>query len=218
MNKEEIIEMIIDESDTLEIIEKTEEYIKLYDILTDGYRYFFFNNGIEDIKERLYVSPKLINMININTLVEFIKNEIDINALICVKKCYFMYDIDDYEVLVKDTDDEYGYDVIRDNVLGVNWFDEAIIVIDTKHIIDACREEEKEDLKCGLFSHYNEDFYRGLVETIIHEYRHAVFGFNVFALEDEYPESEEIEERVEEYCREKFDNMKYYNIIISPEE
>ena len=91
--------------------------------------------------------------------------------------------------------------------------DESIIIIDIKNIINSCRLEEKEDLACGLHSRYKEDLYRGIIETIIHEYRHAVFGFNVFALEDEYPVEEEKEDMVEEYCRKKFNNIKYYKIL-----
>lgn len=218
LKKEEILQTISEEveQEDVEILEKDETHVSLWDNISDGYRYFYFDEHLtlKSLKERVYISSEADKLINPSNILSFIYNKIDRNALMVLNKIYFMCNEKDYEQLYQDTEDEYALYIMEDHLFGRNWTEQSIIIVDLTNIEKAVKETEKEDLEYGLESHYYVDLYREILLTIIHEFRHLVFGCNSYVSDEEYPWDLNTEEDVELYSKKIFRSLtKNYKIL-----
>lgn len=205
------------ENDEIEISESDDTHIAFYDYNAEGYRYFYFNETltIDSLKDRIYISPSLLKLINKENLLNFIFNEIDRNALMTVDKICFMYEESDYEWLFNLTGDEYSLCIQEDELLGLTWVERSIVIIDVKNLINSSKEIEEADISDGYISHFFEDVYKGFLSTIFHELRHLIYECNsLIELGDEYPFEGGLEENVEEYGNFMTESLsKFYDIF-----
>lgn len=101
--------------------------------------------------------------------------------------------------------DDYAYE-IGDGVLGQEWFERNIVIINMGEIVRCSRQvaEENKDLADPWFSFENQVI-TAFLTTVIHELRHLQLDTNIFLPESIYPQELASEEEVEEYCRSTYE-------------
>lgn len=94
----------------------------------------------------------------------------------------------------------YDYDSYDDKI-GMMFYQHQIVFVN-EPIINRCSD----DLGDEIFS-ADDEYQTGILMTLIHEVRHQMLDCNHFLPEDEYPVSEQAEERVEEFGRDVYETL-----------
>lgn len=181
--------------------------------------YFPENDTLDKFKERLVYDKKVREHIDPDAVMEFIYNCVDVNALSSVQTVALLYDepildedgeVEDWketkgrqELMDRASDgcDEYAMEVGLEQ-LGINWVERSAVIINVGQLVKTS-EEIAEDIYGDKDIGFDSIFREGLVSTICHEFRHAVYDINETAYKDgsdpRYPRDGGLEENVETY-------------------
>lgn len=210
--------------------EGSEEYISYWDTEAEYERKIFFPEAdtLENFKKRMIFDDKVKEVLDPDAVTEFIYNCIDVNALSSVQHIAFLYDepildedgeIEDWketvgrqELMDKASDgcDEYAFEVGLEQ-LGINWVERSAVIINvSEHLKTA--EQLSNDIYGNEY--YADDIFReGLVQTICHEFRHAVYELNEVTpkngVDERYPANGGLEENVEDYGNREAEKLMF---------
>lgn len=181
--------------------------------------YFPENDTLDKFKQRLIYDEKVREHVDPDAVMEFIYNCVDLNALSSVQHIALLYDepirdengeIEDWketagrqELMDRASDgcDEYAMEVGLEQ-LGINWVERSAVIINIEQLVKTS-EELAEDIYGDKNVGYDDFFREGLVSTICHEFRHAVYDINETVYKDgsdhRYPRDGGLEENVEAY-------------------
>ena len=147
--------------------------------------------------------------INLDKMASFIFNCIDVNALACVEHIAFLCDTVSAEnadvskgrnVLYKITGDEYAFEVGA-GLLGICWVERSAVIINLGEIMETARTLTGK--YGGNEDQNSECFRKGVLQTIFHEFRHAVYELHDYIVTDgsdeRYPDFGNKECEVEDY-------------------
>ena len=186
------------EEDTVEIVEETQDrIIYLVESGADVYeRMYRFSEQINKklVKDMMLADNKVRECMDISRLSKFIAEEIDINALIVCDRIALIWDDNEGHSDVRDElelihSDEYAQYVAED-MCGTTWVERQVVVINVREIAAVC---DAMNLTC-------DDFARGVISTLLHEFRHLLYECNeMIEFGEEYPADGGGEDEVEWY-------------------
>lgn len=235
-NKQAVLNWIREklEEEEIEVVEETEQYISYVgeSELGDYERTIYFpkNDSADRIKQSMLYDEEVKKYVNPDAVAEFIFNCVDMNAVGAVKRVALVWDepifdedgdIEDYEesetrrqlATMGGDYDEYAFEVGRDHYLGIVWEEESTVIINVSNLVFGSEKMAKVNEADGLDfdSEFNDIFKWGLVSTILHEFRHAVYEINEFTDYDKerYPFGGGVEKNVEEYGNSEADKFIY---------
>lgn len=218
------IEGYLEEGDIEDIYAITEDYIayESYDGMMASERrlYFLENETPASVFGRMCFDEKVLEHISPEGVADFIFNCIDVNAVAAVRAVALVYneaivdeygDIEEYEPsaarsvlndMVADGCDEYAYEVgIQDGepTLGITWVERSAVIINVDAVVASAKE-----IAADLDREWEFDgiFREAFVQTLCHEFRHAVYDLNEFievGNNPAYPADGGLEDAVEAY-------------------
>lgn len=210
-SKEEVMKWLADEK-MKEIYESDGNHIAYFNGETERKIFYPETDSTKRIRESICFDEKVTDYLDIDKTAEFISNCIDVNAIAATDTVALLWDepiydengdIEDYREDTKgrtelmdrtDATDEYVLEVARD-LLGCNWTEKSAIVVNVGELVSVAKEIAEE---CDR--DFDEVFKEAVVQTICHEFRHAVYEMTDFLPETEnYPADGREEYEVEQY-------------------
>lgn len=170
----------------------------------------------EQLDSQILMDPLCEQILNREAIRDILFYGIDFNALACVRHVAFVYDNgDDFsparEVLYALYNDEYAR-YVGEDYLGAVWVDRSDIIINVGAILDTAWEEIAEWVTmcgCDPEREYEIQLRDGIIGTLLHEFRHAVFELNDLSEKLGYDPKDDTEQDVETYAREEYDANDY---------
>lgn len=193
LSKKEIIERVRNCAGLIDIKED-EKHIYAYDEQEKKHCYFrfleninfeeIFKFGVQEVdKERFFNILKTL----------------DLRLFLMPEKIYFINNEEEYSKLVEEYPSQF---MDLENAVGINWYEDNIIVINVLLI----RKLTKELIEENPHFSYEKELNIGIWQTLIHELRHMLCDSAVIIYDNEVPIEEADEKKVEEYCREIFED------------
>ena len=198
--------------------ESADSYISYMDGTDYFERKIFFpeSDSADRIRNMIAYDDKVKEYLDIDAVADFIYNCIDVNAVSSVQCVALLYDDEDsYNTkgrnelmdIASDGCDEYAYEIC-DEALGMTWVERSAVVINISNLLDSTQELYDE----GLIDNINDEFRRAFVQTMCHEFRHAVYDINEFTPKDgsdpRYPLLGGEEDAVEDYGNEEAEKLR----------
>lgn len=193
--------------------------------------YFPETDTLDRIKNALVFDEKVKEYLNPDAVAEFVFNCIDMNALLSVENIALIWDepvydedgeIKDYQPSearnkLEDLYDEYAQEAGL-GILGLNWVDASTVIINVSELARVSREIAEQDALDWYGDadewgrEFDEEFRRAVLQTLVHEFRHAVFDITDVIRYGEgtlYPAWKEghEEEAVEQYGNDTAENI-----------
>lgn len=198
MLKEEILSSLTLLKDEISIEEETEDHITFFDeVRLKGLTYYFTENlSLESLKERVYISPLLIDIVDVDAVLNYLITTVDKMCLLTLDRLYLTYNEDDYQHLYNYTGDEYAlYILENESFVGITWVERNICIVDVNRVLKSAQEMAYLEASFDIVPKFNKE----LCVTVIHELRHLLLETNILLPEEEYPHSLGSEENVEVY-------------------
>lgn len=217
VNKRESVHSLflkaVENENDIEIYEenKEEDCFGYYDILEDYERFYYCNDTIETVSNRILLDPQVEKFVDKESLAYFLLHNLDKNALMCMENICFIYE-NEYETskVRYRLQDKYGGDftanTICNEAIGQLWVDRQTPIINISNLLKSSysittNPEELLDI-----------FEKGILQTIFHECRHLLYECNELipiGEGTEYPQDGGKENAVEQYGNKMADGLFY---------
>ncbi|PLS15046.1 hypothetical protein CVD28_24510 [Bacillus sp. M6-12] len=192
MTKEQIKELVL-QVEGFEIQEETNKGIEVYDNEEDK---FFRYRYLEELNiEEVFQFNSL--QFNKDAFFRIFKECVDLNMLMIVDKVVFLNNEEEYDQLIEEYPDQ---SMDMDRAVGINFYMDNVVVVNVKLIRSLAEELALKD----ELSDVKEELAMGIWQTLVHELRHNITA-NPIILEDMISIEEGEEDKVEEYCRNVFE-------------
>ena len=207
MRKEDIIHSLhklADEGD-VQILGSSRNAMYLYDNEDGKEITYTFQRSKTGLAKHIHISKRIPRKYRPNKqkLVAYLL-ALPNDVLLTLNEVWFLWDEDDYEMMTDyhDVDSAWSEWLYGEDELGKMWFDQNTVIINMQNIVNSALEEEYEDYKMGIHSHFESDLQVQTAITVVHEIRHCMMDTNIILPEDEYPFDLASEENVEAFARE----------------
>ncbi len=214
-NVRESVHQWLKDGEIDEIWEESENHISYFNGEAERKIFYHETDSVERIRNSMCFDEKVTEFLDIDKLADFIFNCIDVNALAAVDTIGLLWDepvYDEYgEIegfredtkgrmeLLDRTDsetDDYVFEVASE-LLGCNWTEKSAIIVNIGEIASLAEEIASDS---NEWRNFQEIFQEAVIQTICHEFRHAVYEIAEFTSGLEaYPEEESEEFFVEKY-------------------
>lgn len=217
MRREDIIHSLkaLESEGDIQILGSSRNAIYIYDNEDGKEITYTFQRSKTGLAKHVHVSRRIPRKYRPNKqkLVEYLL-ALPNDALLTLSEVWVLWDEEDYELMTDyhDVDSAWTETLYDEENLGKMWFDQNTVIINMQNIVNSALEEEYEDYKVGIPSHFDEDVQEQTALTVVHEIRHVMMDTNIILPEDEYPLNLASEENVEEFAR-KWVAIHGYNIF-----
>ena len=211
---------------SLEIIRQDDNHVEYEvecdDALLPVYKrslYFPESETLETFGKRVLVDPRAADIIDKDTLIRFMYNCIDANALMCVNHVAVVYPNEEGRSFARnwleaEFMDEYAQYACESG-MGLTWCERSVVIVNMEELLNVAAEAARDECDDGIAynfgSAFHTQFHRALFPTLIHEFRHVAYELNeILPYGEDYPEEGGEEESVEEWCRDQYESGGCY--------
>lgn len=213
MTREEIL-CSLEAFPNIDVFEITDKTVTVYDNNTGKTSTFNINFSVNDLAEKIYISPMLPQFAKIDKsgLVSYLMKALNPSTFVTLNKIWILADETEYQLMAKEHSSE-ALSFASENSFGQMWPDEDVVFIDVCNIINRAESNPEQ-----FNIHSSEDlklFVR--IETLvttIHELRHLQLDTNIFLSEDDYPPDLAEEIMVEDFAIQTFLSNPPHGVFI----